>query len=151
MRSIERPFDEEGDQEGEQAGEQECRRGTGPRRWRPEMTTMTMTAGAAPVRAGRRTPARLTRRGRVAVVLFVLLCLVIGAFAVGRVSSTAATSATRSHAHYVVVRPGESLWAIARRALPDSDPRVGVERIIDLNSLTDATVVPGQRLALPTG
>jgi Tfp pilus assembly protein FimV len=126
------------------------------------MTAMTMTTipalvgpgrSSVPVqpRAATRRQLRLTRRGRAVVVLGLLVLLVVGAFAVGRVSSSAATGASRaSHQRFTVVQPGQSLWSIARQAVPAADPRVTIERILDLNSLTGAAVVPGQRLALPS-
>lgn len=49
----------------------------------------------------------------------------------------------------VVVEPGETLWDIAARHTPESDPRRTVDRIIDLNSLSSPVVQPGQQLRLP--
>jgi hypothetical protein len=116
-------------------------------------TTPVLVGSAEPVRPRRAVgrQLRLTRRGRAVVVLGLLLLLVLGAFALGRVSSSAATGAARAgHQRFTVVQPGESLWSIARRSVPGADPRVTVQRIVDLNSLTGATVVPGQRVALPS-
>jgi hypothetical protein len=49
----------------------------------------------------------------------------------------------------VVVQPGQSLWAIALRAAPGADPRVVVQRIIDLNGLSGQSIQPGERLWVP--
>lgn len=108
-----------------------------------------------PLAAGRvatpaRTPAaplRLTRRGRVVVVLLLAL-VAVTAFSLGRASSDAsgAPAATRRS---VVVQPGETLWEIARRAVPGADPRETVARIADLNDLSGSLVHPGQRLVVP--
>lgn len=50
----------------------------------------------------------------------------------------------------MTVEPGETLWDIASAADPDTDPRLVVQRIIDLNGLAgDPTVHPGQELRLP--
>jgi LysM repeat protein len=86
--------------------------------------------------------------------VLVVAGLLLTAFSLGRVSSTASTSGESPgavHLRHVVVAPGENLWAIARHAVPGADPRVTVDRIVTLNGLTSATVRPGQRLLLPAG
>lgn len=50
----------------------------------------------------------------------------------------------------VVVGPHDTLWDIAVRTRPGVDPRVTVERMIDLNALPDAVVNPGQRVYIPS-
>ncbi|WP_433473428.1 LysM peptidoglycan-binding domain-containing protein [Spirillospora sp. CA-142024] len=103
-----------------------------------------------------RTPIRLTRRGRAVVVGFaatvtlVLLWLTVGpgAFAGSRDGRRAPSRPGRT----VVVEPGDTLWGIASATDPGTDPRLVVQRIIDLNGLGgDPTVQPGQELRLPTG
>lgn len=49
----------------------------------------------------------------------------------------------------VVVRPHDTLWTIAARVAPGSDPRDAIWRIERLNHLTGATIAPGQRLVVP--
>ena len=101
-----------------------------------------------------RRPVRLTRRGRV-VVLLTLLVLLMLAFVLGRAgSSLAAThrpgqAAAAQTAAQTTVHPGESLWAVARRVAPDQDPRAEVLRIRELNHLGSGAVQPGQLLILP--
>jgi Tfp pilus assembly protein FimV len=47
----------------------------------------------------------------------------------------------------VVVQSGDSLWSIAQRLAPGSDPRSVVARLERLNKLADgAQLVPGQQL-----
>jgi LysM repeat protein len=49
-----------------------------------------------------------------------------------------------------VVRAGETLWSIARRVVgSEGDPRPVVDALIRANGVTDAVIVPGQRLVLP--
>lgn len=91
---------------------------------------------------------RLTRRGRL-VVLLVLSILLLVAFSVGRVSSRADGPGRARPVPTVVVRAGDTLWSIARRAAPGQDPRVVVARIVSANRLDGATVLVGQRLAVP--
>ncbi|MCP2267578.1 LysM domain-containing protein [Actinokineospora diospyrosa] len=49
----------------------------------------------------------------------------------------------------VRVAAGESLSDVAARTAPDSDTSAVVERILELNGLTDVTVRPGQPLTVP--
>lgn len=51
----------------------------------------------------------------------------------------------------VVVGRHDTLWDIAVRTRPGADPRVTVQRMIDLNSLPNAIVQPGQRVLVPAG
>jgi LysM repeat protein len=93
---------------------------------------------------------RLTRRGRLVVVLFVAT-LLLAAFSLGRVSLQASTGELPQQAHpTVVVGAGETLWQIAERAAPGVDPRVTVSRIVHLNGLAGSAIRPGQELLLPS-
>jgi LysM repeat protein len=49
----------------------------------------------------------------------------------------------------VVVRPGDTLWSIAVRTY-SGDPREGVWKLERRNHLAGATIVPGERLVLPS-
>ncbi|HLF68556.1 MAG TPA: LysM peptidoglycan-binding domain-containing protein [Gaiellaceae bacterium] len=53
-----------------------------------------------------------------------------------------------AHARVHTVRSGDTLWAIAVASYP-GDPREGVWRLQQRNGLSDATLVPGQRLVVP--
>ena len=88
-------------------------------------------------------PARIRRR-RAAVVLIGAV-LVLGVPAVSRaVGDPAAQPAT------YVVRPGDTLWSIAVRVSPGSDPRPVVDAIVRANGIDAARLVPGQELQLPS-
>ena len=52
---------------------------------------------------------------------------------------------------HVVVRPGDSLWAIATREWPDRDPRKGVYELLQANPWIgrDCRILPGQKVRLP--
>jgi hypothetical protein len=52
------------------------------------------------------------------------------------------------HERVYVVRPADTLWAIAA-ANYAGDPREAVWRLRERNRLADATIRPGQRLVLP--
>ena len=49
-----------------------------------------------------------------------------------------------------VIRPGDTLWSIARRTSPSTDPRLVVGAIRDANDLDPAALVPGQPLVIPS-
>jgi Tfp pilus assembly protein FimV len=49
-----------------------------------------------------------------------------------------------------VVRSGDTLWAIAQRQDPASDPRPVVDEIQRSNHLSNGSIVPGQRLWIPS-
>jgi LysM repeat protein len=49
----------------------------------------------------------------------------------------------------LVVRPGDTLWSIAARTY-SGDPREGVWELERRNHLAGATIVPGERLVLPS-
>jgi hypothetical protein len=97
-------------------------------------------------------PLRLTRRGRVAVrVLVVLLGLVVTAVVVltaGR-SAKADAAAHPVEVGYHVVAPGETLWQIAGEVAPGVDRRDTVASIVELNALRTEQLAAGDRIAVP--
>jgi Tfp pilus assembly protein FimV len=120
------------------------------------MSTMTLSAGLGRPR-GRRAhrpapvpAARLTRRGRLLLSLVVLLAAVAGAVLMtGGPVALAGTDREPVTHRQVTVAPGQTLWQIAERAAPGSDPRETVQRILDLNGLRTAQVQAGTALLLP--
>ncbi|MCW2548621.1 MAG: hypothetical protein JWN96_3081 [Mycobacterium sp.] len=100
-------------------------------------------------------PVRLTRRGRV-VVLLTLLSLLLVAFSLGRVAHSEAAGRPSGQASapltgytQTTVHQGETLWSVARRVAPGHDPRALVQQIRELNHLESASVQAGQQLVLP--
>ena len=91
---------------------------------------------------------RLTRRGR-AVVLVLLVGLLLAAFTLGRGSESQASSGAPRAYSTTTVHQGETLWAVAKRVAPHSDPRAVVQQIRELNKLDSAAVSAGQQLLLP--
>jgi len=94
---------------------------------------------------------RLTRRGRLVIVLMTL------AAAFGVFTMRGAPAASTGDVHHmrtatVVVSPGETVWDIASRVAPSADPRAVVDRIEELNALPDAgSIRVGQPLLVPRG
>ena len=76
-----------------------------------------------------------------------LLILVLAALAVGLV---ARNSPGAGPERTYVVKPSDTLWAIAARTYA-GDVREGVWRLQQRNHLASATIVPGQHLILPSG
>jgi Tfp pilus assembly protein FimV len=64
-------------------------------------------------------------------------------------ATAGASHPTPGHVRVYVVRPGDTLWAIASRvAGRGADPRPVVDALIRANRLTGASVVPGMTLRL---
>jgi nucleoid-associated protein YgaU len=80
---------------------------------------------------------------RRAVLTIVLAAVVLGA----ALSSAHPTSGAAPERRYVV-RPGDTLWAIAATRYA-GDPREAVWRIRDRNGLESALLRPGQVLVMP--
>ncbi len=97
---------------------------------------------------------RLTGRGRAVVIALVAALMIaalwVGTRRAGTAATGAATTAGRDGSHAVRVRPGDTLWEIARRHEPHADPRRTVSRIRELNDLDTPLVRPGQHLRLPS-
>jgi nucleoid-associated protein YgaU len=116
-------------------------------------------APAARARASARPRTRLTRRGRIvvsALAISATLLVVVLAWLAGTATAEAARSGAPASGVYrnltpVVVRPGETLWAIATQAEPTADPRSVIQEIVDINALSGTSIQPGQRLWVPRG
>jgi cell division protein YceG involved in septum cleavage len=115
------------------------------------MSTMTLDTMFAPTALRRpRSTVRLTRRGRVVVLLgALLLAFAVGVFVTAAGSVAAQDAAPESATSIVQVTPGESLWSIASDLAGDGDVRSMMTRIEKLNGLDSTTVQAGQRLVVP--
>lgn len=76
-----------------------------------------------------------------------LLAILSGSVA-NAVGVSGAAEAERSRTY--VVRPGDTLWSIATRFAPATDPRVVVDAIASANGVDPGALVPGQQLSIPT-
>ena len=96
----------------------------------------------------RRPSLRLTRRGRVVVLGFLVL---VASFASAVLFATAsrASDPGAAPAPTVVVRPHDTLWSIASRTSPRRDPSATVAEIRRLNGLPSYVIHPGDTLVVP--
>jgi nucleoid-associated protein YgaU len=95
--------------------------------------------------------ARTYVRRRIAASLLagsVLVIALTGPVAAALGSGEAPSPAAR---HTYVVRPGDTLWGIARRVAPATDPRVTVLAIEHANGVDGSTLRPGDVLRITTG
>jgi LysM domain len=96
---------------------------------------------------------RLTRRGRVVIAamaaLLVTMLSLIAAAAAQATSHSVPWRAAGQHLIQVTVRPGQTLWSVAEGTDPDADPRLVVQRIVDLNGLKTDVIQPGEQLWVP--
>jgi hypothetical protein len=110
-------------------------------------------------------PVRFTRRGRLVIVLALLVAAFV-IFSLGRwggeasASDASASDAASDSSSYapvapttrsVIVEAGQTLWDIARAARPDDDPRDTIHQLEQLNpALAGGVIVPGQEVLVPT-
>ena len=121
------------------------------------MTTMTLdTLFDSPRFDGQRLPrvsrsaVRLTRRGRVVVVIAALLvAFAIGVFVTAAGSVATQQPGTAEPTKIVQVGAGDTLWDIAADLAADGDVRSVMEEIKQLNALDSGVLQAGQRLVVP--
>jgi LysM domain len=98
----------------------------------------------------RRRKRSLRRRRRLARTLVVATVVTSGLGFLAGHATAGASHPARPHARVYVVRPGDTLWAIASRlAGRGADPRPVVDALIAANHLPDAALSPGMALRLP--
>jgi len=114
---------------------------------RPAPVPAATARGEVASRAGRQAPLRLTRRGRVVLVLLPAVLALSSAF-VG-VSAPFAQADPTASSRAVEVRAGDTLWSIAERLAPARDPREVVAELERVNHLPGAVVLAGSRLQVP--
>jgi hypothetical protein len=106
-------------------------------------------ASASPVGREPAARMRLTRRGR--VVLIVLPAVLAGTAALVSLTAPLAQAQPAQPAGTIVVGTGDTLWSIAERIAPQADPRDVVADLERVNRLPDAALQAGERLTLPAG
>ena len=94
-------------------------------------------------------PLRLTRRGRVVVVVLgLLLALGVSTIAARAVADGPVSAGVEVTRH--VVLEGETMWGLAQKvAAPGQDVRDVVLELVRLNDLPSAGLMAGQEILLP--
>ena len=91
---------------------------------------------------------RLTKRGRVVVLIFLALVASL-ASAVLFTTASHADGPAPGPAPTIVVQPDDTLWGIASREIPKRNNQDGVDELRRLNGLRTPDLQPGQVLTLP--
>lgn len=93
---------------------------------------------------------RLTRRGRLAVLLAALTIVLAAALFLGATSVASEEAGTPEPTRVITVDTGETLWGIASDLTADGDIRTMMHRIERLNALETGMLAAGQKLRVPT-
>ena len=94
---------------------------------------------------------RLTRRGRVVLVLAFLGLALALMVPFGGWATATLTGGTPEPVRVVEVQPGDTLYGIAGDLAKPGQIREMVHRIQELNSLPGGQITEGQKLAVPRG
>lgn len=116
------------------------------------MTTMTLDRSTFDVMLPPVAPVRLTRRGRLVVLIgALLLAFAIGVFVTAAGSVATQQAGTPAPTEIVMVGTGDTLWGLAADLADDGDVRSMMKRIEQLNALDSTVLEAGQRLVVPAG
>jgi LysM repeat protein len=119
------------------------------------MSTITVSPAFAPTRTSRpartssRSSVRLTRRGRVVVLLASLALVLMAGFFLGSVAVGTNEAGQAPATEIVMVEPGQSLWSIASDLTDSGDVRTTMREIERLNALDTVALSAGQKLRVP--
>jgi len=91
----------------------------------------------------------LTRRGRVVMGGLIAIPLVALSMLLAAPGALAGSEELGNDFEYMTVLSGDTLWGIADIIAPEADPREVVAEIMVLNQLTNASLTPGQQIAIP--
>lgn len=83
-----------------------------------------------------------------------LLCAatLLGTVAVVTGSAGRSGASPAGTAVVYTVRPGDTVWSIARRAVgAEGDPRPVADLLVERNGIVDGVIRPGQTIVLPRG
>jgi hypothetical protein len=92
---------------------------------------------------------RLTRRGRVVLLVLFLVVLMGAVLALSGYSAATDTRGPVPPTRTVVVHEGDTLWGIASTVAGGGDVREVVHELEELNALPGPELTEGQRIAVP--
>ena len=115
------------------------------------MSTLSISPVFSAPRVARptRSSVRLTRRGRVVMLLAALFLLLVSAFFLGSVAVGSETPGQAEPTEIVMVGTGDTLWGIASDLNADGDIRSTMREIERLNALESVALSAGQKLRVP--
>lgn len=115
------------------------------------MSTLSISPAFSAPRVARptRSAVRLTRRGRVVMLLAALFLLLVSAFFLGSVAVGSETPGQAEPTEIVMVGTGDTLWGIASDLNADGDIRSTMREIERLNALESVALSAGQKLRVP--
>jgi nucleoid-associated protein YgaU len=108
------------------------------------LSSAPFTGGAA-----RRSHLRMTARGRAVLLVLVAIPVIAIALAFGLSAGGATATGSSVPLSTVTVQPGQTLWQLATKVAPQSDPRDVINDIMSVNRLATATIQPGEKLEIP--
>lgn len=109
------------------------------------------TAVMARPRLTRTSTVRLTRRGRIVVLLAFLATAFAVMIAFGGWATATLDSGTPDQVRIVEVQPGDTLYGLAGSLAEPGEVREMVHQIKQLNSLAGSDLQVGQKIAVPLG
>jgi hypothetical protein len=90
------------------------------------------------------------KRKRISLMPALALATLSALVAIPALSQARFFAAGSVHTTLVTVRPGENLWTIADRfTASNGNTQDTIDAIKEANHLTDARIVPGERLVVP--
>ena len=92
---------------------------------------------------------RLTRRGRIVVLLAALAAAVVVMISLGGWATASFDKGNPEPVRTIEVQPGDTLYGIAGEIAEPGEVREMVHRIEQLNSLSGSGLDAGQKLAVP--
>lgn len=95
------------------------------------------------------TRTRVRRRRLAATLTIAVMGAVWAPAAVGALGAGQDTERVARSGY--VVREGDTLWSIAVRVAPGTDPRPVVDALATVNGVDAGSLVPGQLLVIPLG
>ncbi len=128
------------------------------------MSTIAVSPGSGTSRAAVRRPAcrpaagpevapsvRLTRRGRLALLMAFVALVFTALTVLGGESAATRESGAPVETRTVVISEGDTLWGIASAVAEPGEVREVIHQIEELNALSGAGVAEGQEIAVPVG
>lgn len=110
------------------------------------MSTITLT----PISIQRPTQLRLTRRGRLTILVAAMLFVLAGAIFLGTSSVASNEASSAQQTEVIMVGYGETLWGISSDLAEDGQVRDMMRQIKELNTLDSSMLLAGQQLHIPT-